>query len=111
MKGIVTSVTNSSSNPYVQYIYGGNSAVKSYLIALNRCRERIAGSLPSPSVIQTIPTTISGSALAAVSTSRKYWYLDGYISVCSSQTSCTSSTVTPGESYYFYCLAKDYFVK
>ena len=112
MKGIVTSVTNSSYHSYVNYIYGGNNTASSYIVAVNKCRDRAYGSIPSPYDIKTLPTTISGSATAAVSTSRKYWYMDGYISVCSSQTSCTSSTdVTPGTSYYYYCSAQDYFTK
>jgi len=112
MKGIVTSVTTNGSNPYISYMYGGSSTARSYAEALNKCREKAYGSIPSPYDIKNLPTTISGYVTYPVSTSKKYWYMEGYLGVCSSQTSCTSSTdVTPGTSYYYYCSATDYFTK
>ena len=54
MKGIVTSVTTNGSNPYISYMYGGSSTARSYAEALNKCREKAYGSIPSPYDIKNI---------------------------------------------------------
>ena len=115
MKGIVTSVN--TSTPSVTYIFGGGGLhyASSYYQAVNICKASApSGNIADFYQFQKLPTSISGSATVAVSTSKTYWYMGTYTSSCTSQTSCTSNganSAVPGTSYYFYCTGTDVFDK
>ncbi len=112
-KGIVYSVN--TSEPSLTYIFGGlnTSTAKSYQQANSICRASApSGQVASTSVFQGLPTSISGSAVSQVYTSRKYWCGDNKVATCTSQNYCTCDTAAvPGTEYYFYCTGTDVFDK
>mgnify|MGYP000830417415 CR=1 FL=1 len=120
VKGIVSSVSNSTSYTYVQYVRGGVSYSSSGTSASTTCTN--SGEwLASYSDWKTLPTNIptSQSVVRSVQSGKYYWSYTSTKYYCSSQTSCSSSSTagsssdsTGGAYYpYYYCYGYMYFAK
>ena len=116
VKGIVSSVSNSTSYTAVTYVWGGYDWWSNYSQVEDSCRSQGNGYPAYYTYWSVVPTGIpSTSNLRAPQAGMYYWNGSGRY-YCSSASSCSSTSTTSGGSGagsasnpYYYCYATMYF--